>query len=361
MRVTLQSVSRLYGTVKAVDAVSLTVEEGECFFLLGPSGCGKTTVLRMIAGLIEATSGDILFDGQRVNECPPHERNTGLVFQNYALWPHMTVAENVAFGLTVPGRTVERAERQRRVGAMLEMLRMMPYQNRKPGELSGGQQQRVALARALVIRPSCLLLDEPLSNLDARLRADMRLEIRRVIKEMGLTAIYVTHDQVEALSMADRCALLRDGRLEQVGTPRDLYERPVSPFVAEFMGLSNVWPGIVTAVNTEGVVEVESVHVRWQGCLRGGVAVTLGDRVTVVIRPECIHSATGAGGVNGFQARVTDVAYMGTVSEFWLTLEQGGRLKGVGLGGDEASLKAGDQHCFSVDVRDVLVLAAGRA
>ncbi|MDP1662017.1 MAG: ABC transporter ATP-binding protein, partial [Phycisphaerales bacterium] len=226
----------------AVDGVSLVVQPGELFFLLGPSGCGKTTLLRMIAGFIDPTGGTIAFTddkgGRRdVTHLPPNKRNTGMVFQSYALWPHMSVFDNVAFGLSV--RKIDKAQTRLRVMEALSMVQMESLAQRKPNALSGGQQQRVALARALVIRPDVLLLDEPLSNLDAKLRTELRSEIRRICKQAGITGVYVTHDQKEALSMADRCAVMRSGRIVQIGTPHELYHRPASRFVAEFLGETN--------------------------------------------------------------------------------------------------------------------------
>jgi iron(III) transport system ATP-binding protein len=235
---------------KAVDDVSLRIEPGELFFLLGPSGCGKTTLLRMIAGFIEPDSGTIAFDGRDVTRVAPEKRNTGMVFQSYALWPHMSVEQNVAFGLSV--RHVAGDESRRRVAAALGDVRMAEYAERRPTQLSGGQQQRVALARALVVRPDALLLDEPLSNLDARLRIELRTEIRRICKDSGITAIYVTHDQKEALSMADRIAIMRSGKIAQIGTPRELYTRPSSRFVAEFLGETNIVPGEVLSPGANG-------------------------------------------------------------------------------------------------------------
>ena len=241
-RITIEHLTKIFGSgasaATAVDDLSLTIEPGELFFLLGPSGCGKTTLLRMIAGFIDPTAGTIAFDSKDVTHAPPNKRNTGMVFQSYALWPHMSVAQNVAFGLNV--RKVPNPEKDQRVIDALAAVQMEPYANRKPNQLSGGQQQRVALARALVIKPSVLLLDEPLSNLDAKLRNDLRLQIRRVCKDSGITTVYVTHDQKEALSMADRVALLREGRVMQIGTPRELYRAPRTRFVAEFLGETNL-------------------------------------------------------------------------------------------------------------------------
>ncbi|HVE16822.1 MAG TPA: ABC transporter ATP-binding protein, partial [Chthoniobacterales bacterium] len=221
--ISIENLVKKFGANTALDGLTFRIEPGELFFLLGPSGCGKTTLLRNIAGFYIPEGGRILFDNDDVTHLPPHKRNTGMMFQSYALWPHMTVAQNVAFGLVE--RKVAKSEIDKRVADALESVRMAPYASRKIAQLSGGQQQRVALARALVIRPRALLLDEPLSNLDAKLRLEMRIEIRRVCKEFGLTAIYVTHDQKEALSIADRMAVLDKGKVEQVGRPQDLYLR----------------------------------------------------------------------------------------------------------------------------------------
>ncbi len=239
--VTIRDLSKHFGEHLVLDHINLRVEPGELFFLLGPSGCGKTTLLRHLAGFYFPDAGKILFDDQDVSRVPPHLRGTGMMFQSYALWPHLTVAGNVAFGLEE--RRVPRPEIKKRVGEALDSVGMGSMAERKINALSGGQQQRVALARALVVRPRCLLLDEPLSNLDAKMRLQMRGEIRRVCKEHGLTAVYVTHDQKEALSIADRLAVLDHGHLAQVGTPREVYRRPHSRLVADFIGESNFIDG----------------------------------------------------------------------------------------------------------------------
>lgn len=235
--ISIRDLVKNFGATQALNHVSLEIEPGELFFLLGPSGCGKTTLLRHIAGFYKPDHGTILIGGDDVTGVPPYKRDTGMVFQSYALWPHMTIAENVAFGLQM--RKLPKAETDRRVLKALEAVKMEGRAKSKPNQLSGGQQQRIALARALVVEPRCLLLDEPLSNLDAKLRLEMRAEIRRICKETGLTAVYVTHDQKEALSIADRLAVMRDGVIEQIGAPLEVYRRPANTFTASFIGETN--------------------------------------------------------------------------------------------------------------------------
>jgi iron(III) transport system ATP-binding protein len=232
-RVVFDHITKRFGDTVAVDDVSLDIASGELFFLLGPSGCGKSTLLRLIAGLHSPSSGRILFDDRDVTSLGTEKRNAVMVFQSYALWPHMTVAENVRFGLKVRGAS--RAQQNARIDEILRLVQMHDYAQRKPNQLSGGQQQRVALARALAVKPDCLLLDEPLSNLDAKLRHEMRGEIRRICKTTGVTTIYVTHDQKEALSIADRIAVMNAGKIAQVGTPREIYHQPIDAFVADFL------------------------------------------------------------------------------------------------------------------------------
>tara|TARA_A100001037_G_scaffold254540_1_gene239682 strand:- start:20 stop:763 length:744 start_codon:yes stop_codon:yes gene_type:complete len=241
--VTVKELVKKFGDVVALNSIDLAIEPGELFFLLGPSGCGKTTLLRSIAGFYVPDSGTIHFDEEDVTRLEPHRRNTGMMFQSYALWPHKSVHDNVSFGLEQ--QKLPKEEITKRVGEALELVQMLSYAERKPNALSGGQQQRVALARALVVRPRCLLLDEPLSNLDAKLRLEMRTEIRRICKEFKLTTIYVTHDQKEALSIADKMAVLDQGNVLQVGSPTEMYRRPLSRFVANFIGETNFLSGKV--------------------------------------------------------------------------------------------------------------------
>ena len=282
-----------FGATTAVDSVDLHIPAGSLYFMLGPSGCGKTTLLRMIAGFQEPTRGKIFFGDRDVTHTPPEKRNAGMVFQSYALWPHLSVFENVAFGLQVRG--VSSAEQTKRVGAALEMVRMGNLAQRKPNQLSGGQQQRVALARAIVFNPEVLLLDEPLSNLDAKLRLEMRGEIRRICTEIRMTTVYVTHDQKEALSLADGLVVLRDGRIEQIGAPKRVYQQPCNAFVAEFMGETNFITGTVKRCDTTSC-EVETAA----GMLQSDCGTaSVGARVTLSIRPESFRITDGPNSIRG--------------------------------------------------------------
>jgi iron(III) transport system ATP-binding protein len=317
--VTIERLSKSFDGVRAVDDVSLAIEPGGLFFLLGPSGCGKTTLLRCIAGFCRPDRGVIRLGERDVTGIPPHQRNTGMVFQSYALWPHMSVRENVSFGLELRGRP--RGEIRDRVNEALDLVRMRDRADRKPAELSGGQQQRVALARALVVRPQCLLLDEPLSNLDAKLRLEMRGEIRRICKQSGLTAIYVTHDQKEALSIADRIAILDAGRIQQVGRPRDVYQSPGNRFVAGFIGEANLLDGTVQSVSGGRAVvrtRIGSVTAPFAGELPQGTAVSL------CVRPEIIRLGDPpAGCPNVFPGAVHHTVYLGELAQHLVTLADG--------------------------------------
>ena len=281
----LTNIRKTFDQTVAVEDVSIEVSSGSLFFLLGSSGCGKTTILRMIAGIVQPTAGRIFFGDRDVTTLSPEKRNAGMVFQNYALWPHMTVSQNVGFGLDV--RRMPSAEKKTRIGESLELVRMSQYADRLPNQLSGGQQQRVALARAIAFRPDLLLLDEPLSNLDAKLRLEMRSEIRRISHELRITMIYVTHDQHEALSLADQIAVMSAGKIEQLGAPRDIYQRPRTRFVAEFIGETNFISGEIQGVrDSSGFAEVRTPI----ATMRALVPSTkkIGDRITLSIRPEAI-------------------------------------------------------------------------
>jgi putative spermidine/putrescine transport system ATP-binding protein len=301
--VRLDGVVKRFGEVTAVDGVDLEVREGEFFSMLGPSGSGKTTCLRMIAGFEQPTEGQILLGGADVSALPPYQRDVNTVFQDYALFPHMSVADNVAYGLTV-GR-VARAERRRRVDEALAMVRLRDYGQRKPGQLSGGQRQRVALARALVMRPRVLLLDEPLGALDLKLRQQMQIELKDIQLEVGLTFIYVTHDQEEALTMSDRLAVFNHGTIEQVGTPAEVYERPATGFVAGFVGVSNVLEG----------AQAEAITGDAQPFTIRPEKIVMGEPDAPVGSDDC--SAVG---------HVREVVYLGAVTRYVVDLDGGGTL-----------------------------------
>ena len=312
----IQQLTKRFGTVTALQGLDLAIAPGELFFLLGPSGCGKTTLLRSLAGFYIPDEGRIFFGDDDVTRLAPHKRNTGMMFQSYALWPHMTVAQNVAFGLEE--RKVPRDEIKRRVGEALESVRMGSYAERRPNQLSGGQQQRVALARALVIRPRCLLLDEPLSNLDAKLRLEMRAEIRRVCKEFNLTTVYVTHDQKEALSVSDRMAILDRGKILQVGAPREVYRRPQTKLVADFIGETDFLPGTVLSA-AAGRAMVETPVGRFEGVLtRSGAAPAAGTAVTLSVRPECWVLSRAAPAGNFVRGKIGEAIYLGEVAQYEL-------------------------------------------
>ncbi|MCG8350162.1 MAG: ABC transporter ATP-binding protein [Chloroflexales bacterium] len=314
--VQLQNLTKRYGPTVAVNAVSLDVAEGEFVALLGPSGCGKTTTLRLIAGFIEPIDGRISFDNRDVTYVPPYRRDTGMVFQSYALFPHMTVADNIAFGLKM--RKLSAAAIEERIAWALKTVQLTGLAERMPRQLSGGQQQRVALARALVINPKVLLLDEPLSNLDAKLRQEVRIEIRQIQQQLKLTTILVTHDQEEALTMADRLVVLNHGVVQQIGTPRELYEQPRNRFVAEFIGRSNFFAGALIGADTFRTHS--GLHVR----LNGSAHTTS----TLAIRPEklLLRAPGPSNEPNSFSGQVEFVTYKGAVTEYIVRLESGDTL-----------------------------------
>ncbi len=319
-RLELDALAKSYGAARAVDGVSLDIAEGELVVLLGPSGCGKTTILRMVAGFVAPSAGDVRLDGRSIMRLPPYKRDLGLVFQSYALFPHMTVARNVAFGLEMRG--MRGAPLDARVAEMMRLARLEPFAARLPRELSGGQQQRVALARALAIRPRLLLLDEPLSNLDAALRADVGRDIRLLQRAQGLTTVMVTHDQDEAMAMADRLVVMRDGRVQQTGTQEDLYERPATPFVASFIGRSTMVEGTLEA---PGMVRAGDTAIELAGQYDGAGACTL------ALRPERLRlaasGASGPGSVPGSVPGTVELAsYLGAVREHLVRVGTGLRV-----------------------------------
>ncbi len=321
MRITVQGLTKRFGPLEVVSGVGFSIEEGEMFTLLGPSGCGKTTLLRLIAGFYAPDAGEVLFDGRVVNDLPPHERGIGMVFQNYALWPHMTVFENAAYGLKL--RKLSRTEIAERIRAVLDKVKLTGMEDRYPGQLSGGQQQRVALARALVLNPKILLLDEPLSNLDAKIRIQVRAEIRKLQKELGITTVYVTHDQEEALTLSDRIAVFNKGKVFQIGPPKALYERPENRFVADFIGINNLVEGTI--------VSVDAPQQRLR--VKTGIGELLavmderfrpGDRCVVSIRPENADlDGEPATGRNLVQGRIAFAAYLGHTLRYDVDLGQG--------------------------------------
>jgi iron(III) transport system ATP-binding protein len=313
----IHHVVKLFGSVRALDGVSLEVDAGELFFLLGPSGCGKTTLLRCLAGFCIPETGSVAMGGRDVTNLPPHLRDAGMVFQSYALWPHLTLFENVAFGLEM--RKAGPAEVRRRTLDALDRVHLLDRAQARPNQLSGGQQQRVALARALVVQPQCLLLDEPLSNLDAKLRLEMRTDIRRICKQAGLTAVYVTHDQKEALSIADRLAVMRDGRIEQTGTPAEVYRHPVNAFVAGFIGEGNFIDG--TVLSDEGTI----LRIRTSAGLLAASATAGAPRpgaaVRLCIRPESFRfDRPPSDCPNTFKGRLLSTVYQGEMAQHELAL-----------------------------------------
>ena len=331
----MDHVTKRFGDLVAVDELTLSLRSGEFFTMLGPSGCGKTTTLRMIAGFEEPTGGQIEIDGQDVEGLPAHRRPTNTVFQSYALFPHLNVRENVAFGLRRKG--VDRGEIERRVEAELQRVGLAQEINRKPNQLSGGQQQRVALARALVNFPKVLLLDEPLGALDLKLRKGLQLELKRIQREVGITFVYVTHDQEEALTMSDRIAVMNHGRVEQLGEPEEVYERPATTFVAGFIGVSNLMPGQVTSVNgARGSVKLDS-GIEVQAPLDG---LAVGERCHAVVRPEKLRiDPAGESSPSGWpsvEGVVESSVFLGTSTQIVVVLPADVRLTVLVPNADQA-------------------------
>ncbi|WCB93888.1 Spermidine/putrescine import ATP-binding protein PotA [Baekduia alba] len=359
----LERVTKRFGDAVAVDDLTLSIERGAFYALLGPSGCGKTTTLRMIGGFEDPTEGIVYLGGQEVTNQPPYKRDVNTVFQSYALFPHLNVERNVAFGLE--RKKVDKAEATRRVGEALEMVQLGQLAKRKPGQLSGGQQQRVALARALVNRPRALLLDEPLGALDLRLRKQLQIELKGIQREVGITFVHVTHDQEEAMSMADTIAVMNRGKIEQAGTAEDLYERPRTAFVANFLGVSNLVDGKVLERGAEmAVVETPDGTIRVPCSL---MSEAPGDAVRVGVRPEKIELVPAADGVpagrNALRGRVTVASFLGISIQYVVTAPNGEELtvfapnrdgmqpSTLGVG-QEVLLTWDPQHTFVV-ARDV--------
>jgi spermidine/putrescine transport system ATP-binding protein len=331
-RVTLEGLSKHFGDVEAVRRLDLEIQEGEFFSLLGPSGCGKTTTLRLIAGFEQPTTGRIVLGGKDVTDTPPHRRPVNTVFQNYALFPHLNVRDNVAFGLRF--KDVERQAREHLVGDALRLVRLAPLARRKPGQLSGGEQQRVALARALVLNPSVLLLDEPLGALDAKLRRALQIELKAIQEHVGITFVYVTHDQEEALTMSDRIAVMSGGLVQQIGTPREVYEEPETTFVADFLGVSNLMRAVADGRGRVALGEVRLAAGRGDLAAKGSVQVT--------IRPERIRlEPLGPESENRLRGIVKRVVYLGAATHVFVDLPHGQTLQATVQSGEGPAYREG--------------------
>ncbi len=355
--VELCAVTKRFGAVAAVEDVSLTVKAGEFLTLLGPSGCGKTTLLRLIAGFEAPDEGAVILDGKDVTNEPPYRRNVNQVFQSYALFPHLSVGDNIAFGLRM--LRLPAAEIAERVAEMVALVSLAGFEERQPHQLSGGQRQRVALARALAPRPAVLLLDEPLSALDARLRQAMQLELKRLQRRLGTTFVFVTHDQDEALTMSDRIALIHRGRIEQLGDVHAIYHRPATRFVAEFIGQANLLTADL-AGNENGIARIR-LAVGLELRLRPGAWPEGATRASVSIRPEKIHlSTTPLSGENVFEARVDEEVFQGAVDRFAIVTATGVRLTAIAA--NESALRTaihlGDRVWCAVHADDIVVIAS---
>lgn len=359
--ISLQGVSKRYpGGVLAVKGVDLDIESGEFVTLVGPSGCGKTTTLRAIAGFETPTDGTVWIDGKDVTDMPPYERDTGMVFQDFALFPHMTINENIAYGMKASGGYT-REEIDARVTEMLDLVELADFGDRTPDQLSGGQQQRIALARALAPRPKALLLDEPLASLDKQLREQMQVELRRIQEEIGITTVFVTHNQEEALTMSDRLAVMNGGRFEQIGPPEVVYDEPDTRFVADFLGTANIFDGSITAIkNGYATVECEDVIVRSQN----PVTLEVENEVSVMVRPERVRfearSADGGKGIvtersNIFQGEVTFKRHLGSSIEFRVETSDGRELIVVCPSGMD-KMTLGDSVSVTIDPDDCRIL-----
>ncbi len=357
MQVTCEKIVKIYGAqTTAVHSLDLEIASGSMHFLLGPSGCGKTTILRMLAGLEKPSSGKIFFDGQEVTEKSSAERHIGMVFQNYALWPHMTVWENIAYGLKL--RKLSKEQINKSIEDVLDMTQLTRYAKRFPGQLSGGQQQRVALARSLAIRPGVLLLDEPLSNLDAKLRHEMRENITKIYMSTGITMIYVTHDQKEALSMASSISVMHGGHLIQTGTPRDLYNHPQNPFIAGFIGDTNLVGGTVTAHEKTLVVVKSSLGSLFGRTPGEALAPSTGDEVVLSIRPEAfvLLGKDEQRGQNTFSAQVTRITYLGDMEQIEFITGDQTKFRINLFHRQQQEIKIGDLCHLYLDPRDVVIL-----
>jgi spermidine/putrescine ABC transporter ATP-binding subunit len=350
----IRKLIKRYTAQSIVGPISFGVAAGEFVSLLGPSGCGKTTTLRCIAGFETPSDGTILLNGASIEGQPPNRRNIGLVFQNYALFPHLTIFENVAFGLRL--RRVGDVELKQRVGHALELVGLPDLGQRYPRQLSGGQQQRIAIARCVVLEPRILLFDEPLSNLDLKLRLTMRRELRQLQRRLGKTAIYVTHDQGEALALSDRIVVMSNGRIEQIGRPREIYERPANTFVADFIGSSNLIDAVVVQTDAGATV----VRTDPGLTLRAGPTThAVGDRVVAMVRPERVRLVVEeeSASDNRLKARIKEATYLGQDFHLHLSVEGEQALSVVTPGGAARELAPGDSVTVTVDAADILVLS----
>jgi putative spermidine/putrescine transport system ATP-binding protein len=345
-RLSIRQLTKRYSGTAAVEAFDLEVAQGEFVSLLGPSGCGKTTTLRCLAGLEAPTSGIVSFGEHEVTRLPPERRNIGMVFQNYALFPHMTVAENVAFGLQMRG--LSPAAARAKVDAVMDMVQLGGFHDRHPRHLSGGQQQRAALARALVIEPALLLLDEPLANLDAKLRDEMRVFIRSLQQRVAITTLYVTHDQAEAMTMSDRIVVMFAGRIHQIGSPHDVYFRPASRQVAEFIGQSNLFPAeVVGRDDARIVVRTAFGRIRCDG----PADIDVGAKGHVMVRPEAIRITPSENGLGG---SVVQRQFLGNIVDYRVTLDDGTCVSAQTIG--DGATQVGERVCLSVDERKAWLL-----
>lgn len=351
-----KGIYKRFGNVVAVEKMDFDIEEGSLVTLLGPSGCGKTTLLRMVAGLEDPTEGDILINGTRINDVPIHKRNLGMIFQNYALFPHKTIFDNVAFGLKY--RNVSKEETKEKVHKALEMVRLPGVENRMPSQLSGGQQQRIAMARAIVIEPDVLLMDEPLSALDENLREEMRREVDNLQQMLGVTTIFVTHDQREALSMSDKILVMKDGRKQQEGDPESVYNEPVNHFVADFLGHSNFLKGEVVSSDDKQIrVQVETGD-ELIAINKGGFSS--GDKVELIVRAQRFDvfqpdEFVEQEGLNQFQGTIKDRSYMGGEVSYFIELANGREIHVISMMrtriykiGDEVNIQVAPHHCHLI-------------
>ena len=357
--VQFKGILKRFGSVVAVEKMDFDIEEGSLVTLLGPSGCGKTTLLRMVAGLEEPTEGDIFIKGVRINDTPIHKRNLGMIFQNYALFPHKTIFDNVAFGLKY--RDVSKEEIKQKVTRTLEMVRLPGVENRMPSQLSGGQQQRIAMARAIVIEPDVLLMDEPLSALDENLREEMRREVGNLQHMLGVTTIFVTHDQREALSMSDKILVMKDGRKQQEGGPESVYNEPANHFVADFLGHSNFIQGEVVDVDDHRVnVKIETGDVLFAEN-KGGFSK--GDQVEMIVRAQRFDAFPRdefkpVDGMNHFEGRIKDRSYMGGEVSYFIEMETGREIHIISMMrtrlynvGESVSVQVAPHHCHLIPLK----------